>query len=338
MAAMRAATQPSRGPVQHGIRPFELGRDLRPVARLIAEAFANDLDAQGKAALRELRLLGYMGGLIRLLNRATTADFRGVFGGFVWVEEGRVVGNVTVQRLNEQGTRWQIANVAVEPAFRGRGIARALMEHALHYIHEMGGRWAMLQVRADNAIARGLYERLGFQVVGGMARLCAPRVPQGVAEPRVPGLEPFHPSEGHLLQELARSQEPSRVLAGTLVPREYIRVTPEARLGEWLSRIVGREQVLRMAVRDGQGRFQAALVLRARRWPGEHRLQLWTGPGLAERYEEPLVQWALAALQVYPRWPVEARLSIRQEQAIRALEARGFRNVHTLLTMQRSLP
>ncbi len=337
MAAMRAATQPTPGAVQHGIRPFELGRDLRPVARLIAEAFANDLDAQGKAALRELRLLGYMGGLIRLLNRTTTADFRGVFGGFVWVEEGRVVGNVTVQRLNEPGTRWQIANVAVEPSFRGRGIARALMEHALHYIREMGGRWALLQVRADNAIARGLYERLGFQVVGGTARLRISRVPGQVSAPPIPGLAPFSPAEGHRLHELIRSQDPPRILAGSGAPREHVPPTLEARLGEWLNRIVGREQVLRMALRDAQGRFQAALVLRARGWPGEHRLQLWTWPGLAERYEEPLVRWGLAALQGYPRWPVEARLSIRQEEAIRALEAWGFQNVHTLLTMECSL-
>lgn len=337
MAAMHAATQPTHQPIRRGIRPFDLGRDLRPVARLIAEAFADDLDAQGQAALRELRILGYMSGLIRFLNRTTTADFQQVFGGFVWVEDGRVVGNVTVQQMGNGSGRWQIANVAVEPSFRGRGIARALMEHALDYIREMGGAWAVLQVRADNQIARGLYERLGFQVVGGVAEFRRDRPPRGLTPPEIPGLAPFHPTEGHRLYELVRSQDVDREWWRTLRPADY-QMTPEARLGEWLSRIVGRDRVLRMAVRDFHGRFQAALVLHARRWRGgEHRLRLWARPEVAARYEADLVHYGLAALASYPAWPVQVKLSIRQEHAIRALEALDFVNVHTLLTMRRAL-
>ncbi len=107
---------------ENGVRPFDIGRDLRPVAELIADAFNNELDTRGKAALREMRIMSHVSGLLKLLNRGT-GELDDVFGGFVWVDQGRVAGNVTVQRADKYGSRWQIANVAVAPQHRRRGIA-----------------------------------------------------------------------------------------------------------------------------------------------------------------------------------------------------------------------
>lgn len=53
---MVALTRSTAANPQHGIRPFDIGRDLRAVSRLIADAFADELDEQGEAALRELRI------------------------------------------------------------------------------------------------------------------------------------------------------------------------------------------------------------------------------------------------------------------------------------------
>nr|HRJ41091.1 hypothetical protein [Caldilineaceae bacterium] len=83
MAAMHVLANPANQRIERGVRPFDLGRDLRPVARLIADAFADELDVQGEAALRELRVMGHMSGLIRLLSRST-GEFQDVFNGFVW--------------------------------------------------------------------------------------------------------------------------------------------------------------------------------------------------------------------------------------------------------------
>ena len=57
-----------------------------------------------------------------------------------------------------------INNVAVRPQFRGRGIGTALMRHVLAEAERLGARRATLEVRASNAEARRLYERLGFYV------------------------------------------------------------------------------------------------------------------------------------------------------------------------------
>lgn len=57
-----------------------------------------------------------------------------------------------------------INNVAIRPRFRGRGMGTALMQHVIAEGRRLGARRATLEVRASNAGARRLYERLGFYV------------------------------------------------------------------------------------------------------------------------------------------------------------------------------
>src|SRR5690242_8936827 len=54
-------------------------------------------------------------------------------GIFVAEEDGRVVGYVTT-RLNRFKSIGQIPNLAVDPAYRSRGIASTLIERALDYL------------------------------------------------------------------------------------------------------------------------------------------------------------------------------------------------------------
>ena len=57
-----------------------------------------------------------------------------------------------------------INNVAMRPAFRGRGLGTALMVHVLAEARRLGARRATLEVRASNTGALRLYEQLGFYV------------------------------------------------------------------------------------------------------------------------------------------------------------------------------
>lgn len=336
MAAMHVLANPTTQRVERGVRPFDLGRDLHPVARLIADAFADELDVQGEAALRELRIMGHMSGLVRLLSRST-GEFQDVFNGFVWIEDGKLVGNVTVQRAASGSGRWQIANVAVDPKYRGRGISRGLMETALDYVRDMGGTWAVLQVREQNAIARGLYDRLQFETMGGTVEMRCERTPKINGRPALPGLAPFSSADSTLLYDLANSEQSAESQWWRAVRRADFEVPIEQAMGEWFSRLAGRDRVYRMAVRDFTNRFESALILTARRWKGEHRLQLWVRPEAQERYERRLILWALAALQEYPVWPVTSSLNTGHTAARAALEEFGFRAHTTLLTMRRKI-
>lgn len=334
MAAMHAISHSGAEPIRRGIRPFDVSRDLRPVARLIAEAFADELDEQGEAALRELRLLGHMSGLVRLLSRST-GEFQNVFNGFVWLEEGKLVGNVTVQRAIGSSGRWQIANVAVAPPWRGRGISRALMEQALEYIADMGGAWAVLQVRANNTIARGLYERMGFEEMGGTIELVAPRPPRRIMAPSIPDLVAYSGSDTSRIYDLANTQASAESRWWRSLRRTDFHLPVEQQLSEWLSRVAGRERVYRRAIQKYQSRFEAALELTARRWPGEHRLKIWSRPESRNEHEHSLILWALTTLQDYPIWPVHASLSTDNYAALALLIEYGFEERTTLLTLRR---
>lgn len=76
---------------------------------------------------------------------------------------GGLVGYVVALVMADEG---EIADVAVAPATRRRGVARRLLERVTQEMMEVGVRALYLEVRESNAAARGLYESLGFVQVG----------------------------------------------------------------------------------------------------------------------------------------------------------------------------
>jgi len=88
---------------------------------------------------------------IRLVAAGVEAEgtsIGGVFGGRVVLDE------------------LQIEDLAVLPALRCRGIGARLLRGALERARKKGAIRAVLEVRANNAIAQNLYRKFGFEVVG----------------------------------------------------------------------------------------------------------------------------------------------------------------------------
>jgi N-acetylglutamate synthase-like GNAT family acetyltransferase len=276
-----------------------------------------------------------VGALLKLLNRST-GEFNDLFGGFVWVEAGKVVGNVTVQKADSTGNRWQIANVAVAPAYRGRGISRQLMARALAHIDENHGEWAVLQVYAQNTIARTLYAHLDFEEVGGSVDLTLKRLPKIAPPQDVHHFHSFASDQWQALYELVSNQQNGQMLWWRPPRRTDYQITFEQIIAEWFWRSIGRNRIYRRCIQTTQ-RFDAALVLTAARWRGTHQLQLWVQPALYGHHEESLLQWALATLQEYPRWPVTLNLSVNHTAALQCAQRYGFQEQQTLLTMRRKI-
>ncbi|MEP7273340.1 MAG: GNAT family N-acetyltransferase [Acidobacteriota bacterium] len=61
---------------------------------------------------------------------------------------------------------FQIDNVVVAAPSRRRGIGAALMQQGARIARALGAEKAVLEVRSANYVARVLYERLGFALVG----------------------------------------------------------------------------------------------------------------------------------------------------------------------------
>ncbi len=321
--------------LETGIRPFDISRDLRAVAELISVAFASELDGRGSAALREMRTMSHFGGLLGVLNRST-GEFNDLLHGYVWVEQGHVIGNITVQRADKYATRWQIANVAVAPGFRGRGISRRLMEVAIDHATRAGGLWAVLQVYEGNTVARALYDSLDFEQVGGTMDLYAPKAPRIEQYTRHPLIKRFTASDWQPLYELVNHQLGAQAQWWRTIKRTDFQPAIEERFAEWFWHVAGRNTVFRRAIQDSP-RFEAALTLDARNWQGEHALQLWVRPEHYGLYDRALIDWALWRLQDFPRWPIRTSINIEHDRAIDYLRRSGFEPQRTLLTLRKRL-
>lgn len=146
------------------IRKLDLTRDLDQVADLIELCFPIHLDPDGKTyvnemrkAARDFRLMGRLAGYSNLDPVNVKSS------GFVWEDNGRIIGNLSLIPLQKEGRRvFLIANVAVHPDYRRRGIARKLTQTALEYLDRQKESQVWLQVRDDNPPAIDLYRSLGF--------------------------------------------------------------------------------------------------------------------------------------------------------------------------------
>ncbi|MGL5818453.1 MAG: ribosomal protein S18-alanine N-acetyltransferase [Phycicoccus sp.] len=74
-------------------------------------------------------------------------------------------GPVGYAGLDHRGEVSDVMTVAVAPASRGLGLGRVLLDELVRRARGRGASSVMLEVRADNAAALGLYESAGFDVV-----------------------------------------------------------------------------------------------------------------------------------------------------------------------------
>lgn len=150
-------------PLPSSLRPFDIRRDLLAVADLIELCFAESLDADGRLYIRQMRQAARSGPLLDLASAGgNRIDLP--MGGFVWQEGDRVVGNLSLIPHRRAGERlYLIANVAVHPDYRKRGIARVLTQAALDDIERRGQKETWLQVDENNTAAVALYRHMGFR-------------------------------------------------------------------------------------------------------------------------------------------------------------------------------
>jgi len=143
------------------LRPFDARRDLEPVADLVELCFADTLDQDGREYLSRMRAAAHSSALLGWVSQAEWSQ--PAMGGYVWQEGDRLVGNVTLIPYFVKGQRfWLIANVAVHPDFRRRGIARRLTQQAIQFARQRSSPSVWLHVREENAGAVQLYRDLGF--------------------------------------------------------------------------------------------------------------------------------------------------------------------------------
>ena len=339
VTAATEATQGARG----SLRRMDPVRDLGTIANLIARAFADEIDERGKAALREMRWMARLSPLVWWLAQADPS-FHDTFNGFVWEEpsekdraarrSARIVGNVSLNRAPGSRQRWIICNVVVEDEYRGRGIARKLMEAAIAEAQDLRAAGVVLQVYRDNLPALQLYTSMGFQQASGETDLCLEHVtPVELLEAPGYRLRPWNPADGQAVFEVARQTRP--VTQQWIRPVRTDEYRPDwlHRLGRWISDLMAGRRVYRLTALEGDS-LAAMLAVTAAFRQGDHRLSLLVHPDHVGKIESALTSRGLFMLAAIPPRPVRITVDMDHEAVLKVLQSYGFREQRTLLTLR----
>jgi ribosomal protein S18 acetylase RimI-like enzyme len=97
----------------------------------------------------------------RHLDDDAARDRRGIF---VAEEGGQVIGYITTWQDQPAGIG-HIPNIAIHRDFRGQGLGRLLIEHALAHFRRSGLSHAKIETLVHNEVGQHLYESLGFREV-----------------------------------------------------------------------------------------------------------------------------------------------------------------------------
>ncbi|MEW6286463.1 MAG: GNAT family N-acetyltransferase [Chloroflexota bacterium] len=175
------------------LRAMNMFRDLSAVADLIEVCFADTMDNDGQRYIADMRRASRDNGFLQWASHMTENATLPLTG-FVWEEEGRIVGNASLIPFREGGRRiFLIANIAVHPEYRRRGIARLLTQRAMKYGWDRKAAALWLHVRDDNPGALHLYQELGFEEVARRTTWVAkpdPHLPQPFSDVQI---VPRHP-------------------------------------------------------------------------------------------------------------------------------------------------
>lgn len=144
------------------IRRLDVNRDLLSVADLIEMCFSTHLDEDGRRYINQIRKSARNRRYLYWIRAASERVSVPLFG-YVWEEDGKVVGNLSLVPYSREG-KWVylIANVVVHPEYRRHGIARQLTLRALEHVRQRKAAAVWLHVREGNMVAINLYRSLGF--------------------------------------------------------------------------------------------------------------------------------------------------------------------------------
>jgi ribosomal protein S18 acetylase RimI-like enzyme len=213
------------------IRAFHVPGDLQVLLEVIPKAFQypeneewSIQDDEVENLVDNMSSLQKMWKVLRVVQ-VFVPSMRDILRGYVWEEDGHVVGLVNVLR-RPRTDQWTIGNVAVLPEYRRRGIARKLVEACVEFAKERGAKTIVLDVVAGNLPAYELYKRLGFEQYSGSMELFLEKdqAVEGITLPSEYRLERMKFSEWQPRFEIAKRITPDVVKQYTPVEEKRYQI------------------------------------------------------------------------------------------------------------------
>jgi ribosomal protein S18 acetylase RimI-like enzyme len=324
-------TAPSQDQSKNGPRPINLNSDIPGILKLLEQVFGASLDAAGRQMFAGSAHMAQTPAILWRLNPAAAK----LSLGFVWEEDSRIVGNVTVLPTNTPG-RYLVVNVAVNPDYRRRGIARLLMKQVDNLVRQRQGNQIALQVVKQNNAALNLYNSLNYTTIGSMtywiiatSRLRRLDLSLNQVRPTIRELKKHEWQAAYALDQ--------QVLPSDLNWPELLK--PDAyKTGFWLKAvnfINGHQQ--ETWVTTGAQNQLTGLARLSSEWGRSHRAAIRVHPAWQGRLERPLLAKLIRRLRYLPRRNVQIEHPDDDELMNALLQEANFQPRRTLTHMRLDL-
>ncbi len=277
-----------------GLRPIDVARDVPQIVDLLKLVFGTALE------LDDSQLLGDDVGIqiSNMFYRMNPATSR-LANGFVWVADGRIVGNVTLLST-KAWDRYLVANVAVHPTYRRQGIARTMMEAVTTHVRARGGRDILLQVVKDNFSAIDLHRSLGYIRVGDMStwHTSASRLRrlEAAGNDMAVDIRPLPGNRWRDAYALDTACVPADLNWPEPLRSDAYRQALWQRLGDMIN-----SRMLETWVTTGASERLTGLMSLSGQWGRSHMVVLRVHPDYAGQLERPLLAKAIRRLQQLSR-------------------------------------
>jgi ribosomal protein S18 acetylase RimI-like enzyme len=320
---------PSATTTDPHVRQIDPWRDGRAIANLLETAFNAEIDPNGERLIHSLRNYGVMEALSY-----------GFGTGFVWVEDGAVVANASIQRNFFRHNTWIIGNVATHTAFRNRGIGRAVVEACIRHAAAHGAHYVALQVDVTNPPALHLYEKIGFDHLGEVTHFVRPPVRvEPIATQTDAGVR--SDSTGVVLRKAGWSDRSAIWdLRRLSIPDEFTFAEPfdghTYRLGlrwSFVNALNGNPEQWWVAERANKYIIGAART-RINYDAPHHQIELLLGPEATAQQALALLEQGLWRFDRYLSKPISAAQARPHDTVRTAFRAAGFQPTRTLAHMR----
>jgi len=258
------------------IRPIRLPQDIAGLINVTLHAFQYPdhpewslQDDEAQAIVEQLRSLRFFWPVLALAQGGIIPALSDLFRGFIAEEDGVPIGCVFLIRQGG-GQRREVANVAVLPEYRRRGIARQLVETTIAFAKKRGATSLALDVIAGNLPAITLYTSLGFTRVMDSLTFSHPQDTPVSAPPLPAGysLADTAINEWRPRYDLARRITPAEVTALNPVTEDEFRVTSAERIALSAFAPLSGDRQRQLVVRSPDGAVVAMVRYIARTRPG----------------------------------------------------------------------
>ena len=140
------------------IRPLNIMRDLPKVADLLELCFHKNMDSEGKSYVKQMRRASRDHLYLSWVSNSLPLK------GYVWEDKKRIIGNISIIPFRKEKKNIALlANIAVHPDYRRKGIARRLTQLGIEDVQKRNVKGIWLQVDESNLGAISLYKDLGFE-------------------------------------------------------------------------------------------------------------------------------------------------------------------------------